>query len=103
MLSVVVVSGGYSSLWCAGFSLWWLLLLRGTGSRHAGFSSCGHGLSSCVTRAQLLCGMWDLPRPGFETVSPVLAGGFLTIVPPGKPSLLFWAYVSLGYVSAVEW
>ena len=28
-----------SSLWCAGFSLWWLLLLRSTGSRRAGFSN----------------------------------------------------------------
>ena len=40
-LSLVAASRGYSSLWCAGFSLWWLLLLRSTGSRHAGFSSCG--------------------------------------------------------------
>ena len=29
----------YSSLWCAGFSLQWLLLLGSTGSRHPGFSS----------------------------------------------------------------
>ena len=34
-----------SSLCCAGFSLRWLLLLWSTGSRRAGFSSCG-------TRAQ---------------------------------------------------
>ena len=40
-LSLVAVSGGYSSLRCTGFSLPWLLLLRSTGSRHAGFSSCG--------------------------------------------------------------
>ena len=40
-LSLVVASGGYSSLRCAGFSLRWLLLLRSTGSRRAGFSSCG--------------------------------------------------------------
>ena len=47
-LSLVVVSGGYSSLWCLGFSLQcpgfslqWLLLLQSTGSRRAGFSSCG--------------------------------------------------------------
>ena len=40
-LSVVAASGGYSLLWCAGFSLQWLPLLRSTGSRHAGFSSCG--------------------------------------------------------------
>ena len=40
-LSLVAVSGGYSSLQCVGFSLWWLLFLRSTGSRRAGFSSCG--------------------------------------------------------------
>ena len=33
--------GGYSSLWCMGFSLRWLLLLRSTGSRCTVFSSCG--------------------------------------------------------------
>ena len=40
-LSLVVVSRGYSSLQCRGFSLRWLLLLRSTGSRCVGFSSCG--------------------------------------------------------------
>ena len=40
-LSLVVASGGYSSLWFAGFPLRWLLLLRSTGSRRVGFSSCG--------------------------------------------------------------
>ena len=39
-LSLVVASGGYSLLQCAGFSLRWLLLWS-TGSRRAGFSSCG--------------------------------------------------------------
>ena len=29
--------------------------------------------------------MWDLPGPGLDTVSPALAGGFLTTAPPGKP------------------
>ena len=42
-------------------------------------------LSSCGSRAQLLCGMWDLPRPGLEPVSPALAGRFSTTAPPGKP------------------
>ena len=32
-LSLVAASGGYSSLWCTCFSLRWLLLLQGTGSR----------------------------------------------------------------------
>ena len=30
-------------------------------------------LSSCGSRAHLLRGMWDLPRPGLEPVSPALA------------------------------
>ena len=47
-LSLVAVSGGYSSLWCTGFSLRWLLLLRSTGSRRAGFSSCGSQGSRCA-------------------------------------------------------
>ena len=96
-LPLVAVSGGSSSLWCAGFSLWWLLLLQSTGSRHVGFSSCDtrlsscgsraleRRLSSCGSRAYLLHGMWDLPGPGFEPVSPSLAGGFLTTAPPGNP------------------
>ena len=42
-------------------------------------------LSSCGSRAQLLRGMWDLPRPGPEPVSPALAGGISTTAPPGKP------------------
>ena len=42
-------------------------------------------LSSCGSWAQPLCGMWDLPRPGLEPVSPALAGRFSTTAPPGKP------------------
>ena len=45
-------------------------------------------LSSCGSRAQLLRGMWDLPRPGLEPVSPAFAGRFLTTAPPGKPLYL---------------
>ena len=97
-LSLVVVSGGYFSLWCTGFSLQWFLLL---GAQALGMqasvvvaweiSSCGSqalecGLSSCGTQAQLFRGMWDLPRPGLEPVSPALAGGFLTTASPGMPS-----------------
>ena len=93
-LSLVAVSGGYSSLWCAGFSLRWLLLLQSMGSRCVGFSSCGsraleHRLSSCGTWAWLLRGLWDLPGPGLEPVSPALAGKLSTSAPPGKPSIDF--------------
>ena len=42
-------------------------------------------LSNCGAQAQLLRGMWDLPRPGLEPVSPALAGRFSTAAPPGKP------------------
>ena len=46
-------------------------------------------LSSCGSRAQLLSGMWDLPRPGLEPVFPALAGRFSTTAPPGKLKLTF--------------
>ena len=42
-------------------------------------------ISNCGSRAQLLRGMWDLPRPGLEPVSAALAGRFSTTAPPGKP------------------
>ena len=44
-------------------------------------------LSSCGSRAHLLRGMWDLPRPGLEPVSPAWAGRFSTTEPPGKPTV----------------
>ena len=31
-----------------------------------------HGLSSCGAQAQLLCGMWDVHRPGIEPVAPAV-------------------------------
>ena len=49
---------------------------------HMGFSSCG-------SWAELLHGMWNLPGPGVESVSPALEGGFLTIGPPGNSKDLF--------------
>ena len=67
-----------------------------------GFSSCSAwaqpwdlqalelGLSSCGAWAEFPHGLWDLPRPGVEPVSPALAGGFLSSAPPGKSdSLMF--------------
>ena len=69
-----------------------------------GLSSCGsqaleHRLSSCGTRALLLRGMWDLPGPGLEPVSPALAGGFLTTVPPGKSLASFFNHA---YATVLE-
>ena len=51
-----------------------------------------HRLSSCGSQAQLLRGMWDLPRPGLEPMSPALAGGFSTTAPPGKPIFLVFCF-----------
>ena len=55
-LSLVVVSGGCSSLQRMGLSFWWLPLLQSAGSRHTGLRSCSwqaleHRLSSCGTWA----------------------------------------------------
>ena len=55
------------------------------GSLVAGHRLQTRRLSSCGSQAQLLHGMWDLPRPGLEPMSPALAGRFSTTAPPGKP------------------
>ena len=70
----------------------WALGARASVVVAHGLSSCGsraleRRLSSCDARAQLLRGMWDLPGPGLEPVSPALADGFLTTAPPGKPRI----------------
>ena len=92
-LSLVAASGGYPSLW-------WLLLLWSTGSRHAGFHSCGSQalecwLRSCGARTSLLRGMWDLPGPGLEPVSPALAGRFLTTAPPRRSNYCYFEFFSI--------
>ena len=100
-LSLVVASGGCSSLLCVGFSLQWLVLWRSTGSRSMGFSNWAHRLGSCNSQAlgrglrnwdaqdYLLYSMWDRPVPGIEPTYPALAGGFLSTVPPGKSHQVF--------------
>ena len=115
VFSLVLASGGCSSLRCTGFSLQWLLLLQSTGSRCVGSSSCG-------TRSQQLClvgsraqvqQLWHTglaaPRHvgSFRTrartrvPSPALTGRFSTTAPPEKSSerqtfiflpLFFWAF-----------
>ena len=85
---------GFLYLWRAGATL----CCSAWASHCGGFSCCraralgtwasvvvARRLSSCGAWALLLCGMWDLPGPGLEPVSPALAGGFLTTAPPGKP------------------
>ena len=75
--ALVAVSGAYSPVQraashCSGFSC-------------CGAQALGHVDSSCGTQAQLLCGLWDLPGSGIESVSLALAGRFFTTKPPGKP------------------
>ena len=45
--------GHYSSLWWSGFSVWWLLLLRGTSSGHEGLAVPVHG-PRCPTACGVL-------------------------------------------------
>ena len=106
---------GFLQLWQAratlhfhvGFSLQWLTLLQSTDSRCASFVVAVHGLSSCGSwalkhkvscraQAELLHGMWPLPRSGIETVSPVWAGSFVTTEPPGKPCVVLLIFLWVG-------
>ena len=81
-------------LWCAGFSLLWLLLVRDTGSRHR-----RQNLWHTDARAQsqwlwLPQGMWDLPGPGIKLMFPALVGGFLTTGPQGKSRPVSFMYTT---------
>ena len=71
---------------CEGFLLLWragATLHRGRGPLTVAASLVAkhrlqtRRLSSCGSRAQLLRGMWDLPGPVLEPVSPALAGEIL--------------------------
>ena len=71
---------------CDGFSC---CRAQALGAWASQLSSCGswaleHRLSCCATWTWLHCGVWDLPRPGIEPVSPALADGFLPTVPSGR-------------------
>ena len=52
-------------------------------------------LSNCGSWAQLLCGMWDPPRPGLKPMSPAPAGRLSTTAPPGKPLIVVLICISL--------
>ena len=56
-------------------------------------------LSSCGSQAQLLRGMWDLPGPGLEPVSPALAGRFSTTAPPGKPYIFDYSPINTYFLT----
>ena len=85
-LSVVAEKGSLPWLWFLGFSLQWILLLRGMGAQSTMASVfAAHGLGSCGPWAQLSLSMWVLPGPGIVLMSPALVGGFFTTEPLGKP------------------
>ena len=69
-VSLVVVSGAYSLV-----VVWGLLTPVAS-------LLVDHGLCSV---GSIVGGMWDLPGPGIEPLSPVLAEGFFTTETPGKP------------------
>ena len=48
------------------------------------------GLCISSSQAELPCGMWNLPRPEMEPMSPALAGGLLTSGPSGSPKKSFF-------------
>ena len=72
-LSLVRASGATLWLWCAGFSLQWLLLLQSVGST--------------VLQRTGLAAPWHvgLPGPGIKPVSLTLEGRFSTTAPQGSP------------------
>ena len=63
---------GLFSSYGAGFSLWWLLLLWNRAPGTQASVGVTRELRSCVTQAELVRGMWDLPGPGIEPVCPAL-------------------------------
>ena len=79
-LSLVAAIGSYSLFRC--FSLRQLLLLQSADSCLQASVVEARGLQSpgsvVVAHWYLPGGMWDLPRPRVQPVSPTLAGGFFT-------------------------
>ena len=45
----------------------------------------------------------DLPDPGIKPVSPALAGGFFTTVPPGKPNVYMCVYIYVFHCNSHYW
>ena len=52
-------------------------------------AECRQEGAGSVVVAQMPCGMWDLPGPGIEPMSPALPGAFFTTEPARKPRAAF--------------
>ena len=93
---------------CSGFSCCWAWALG-----PKGFSSCssralGYRLNSYGVAVLLLCGMWDLPGPGIELMSPTLAGRFFTTEAPEKFPRVFFFFLNttiwqITLLKTVQW
>ena len=77
-----------------------------------GFSCCGiqapeHRLSSCGAWAYLLCGMWHLPWPRYEPMTPASAGRLSTTGPQGKSRksrfLIAYFFVFSFFMESFNW
>ena len=87
-------SCGVQASRCGGFSSW-----QSTGSGACRLQyECG--FSSCDTRAQLPCGMWNPLRRGVKPMSSALTGGLPTAGPAGKSSHIIVLPLNI-FVSAV--
>ena len=75
--SLVASSRDYPQLWCVGFSLLWLLLLRRVDSKMRAKSLWRIGLVA----------PWLLSGQGIELAFPALQGRFLTTGPSGNPGI----------------
>ena len=96
---------GSSLLDTGFFCLWRVAVIRESCGARAPLIVAERGLLSSWapqvggTLAQLPCGMWNLPGPGIEPVSPALPGIFLTSGPPGKSRLCNFNVVDLLLIS----
>ena len=74
---------------------------RGSGAQEVGFPALERRVSGCDSQAQVLCGGWDLPRPGIKLTSSALAGRVSPTVPPGKFELSISIYLSVNKYSCI--
>ena len=88
-------SHGAPTSQCRGFSrcgAWavgtWALVVMAQGLIGCRAQALEHWLSSCGSRAQLLHGLWNLPKPGIEPMSPALAGYSYPLCHQESPGIL---------------
>ena len=106
---VFVAAWPFLWLWCSGFSLWWFLLLRSTGSGMRGLSSCGswpleHRLRSWVVHElshSTACGIF--PDQGWNPRLLHWQADSLPLSHQGSPEvLLLCLYVVVTYCNLCD-